>query len=284
MAYLATSLLVDPASELSILVTATIQADLKSDNFLVGECQGGGLPARQPARRGGRQPARVGQAGCVGYQPASLPCLARLPPCAVCTALQAVCHIVSPELVNVFLPQVSALLRHDRDLVKKKALLVLQRFVQLDSGVTPDVEKLLVEKIGYKVGWLKGWAEGVGWGHGWGNGTVLGVRNGCTKLKALLPPAHATLAHHCQMATALHAGAERDGGLPVWAARPHPPRPRLLPQPHPLLHQHSQAGGGGQAGAGVRVPQGTRALCAGTWGGGGMGLSAADIGRAVQWD
>ena len=37
MAYLATSLLVDPSSELSILVTATIQADLKSDNFLVGE-------------------------------------------------------------------------------------------------------------------------------------------------------------------------------------------------------------------------------------------------------
>ncbi len=37
MAYLATSLLVDPASELSILVTATIQADLKSDNFLVGK-------------------------------------------------------------------------------------------------------------------------------------------------------------------------------------------------------------------------------------------------------
>ena len=37
MAYLATSLLVDPSSELSILVTATIQADLKSDNFLAGE-------------------------------------------------------------------------------------------------------------------------------------------------------------------------------------------------------------------------------------------------------
>lgn len=37
MAYLATSLLVEPASELSILVTATIQADLKSDNFLVGK-------------------------------------------------------------------------------------------------------------------------------------------------------------------------------------------------------------------------------------------------------
>ncbi len=74
----------------------------------------------------------------------------------MCTALQAICHIASPELVNVFLPQITALLKHDRDLVKKKALLVLQRFVQLDPGVTHDVEKLLVEKIGYKVGW--GWA------------------------------------------------------------------------------------------------------------------------------
>lgn len=103
MAYLATSLLVEPASELSILVTATIQADLKSDNFLV-----------------------------------------------VCTALQAICHIASSELVDVFLPQVTALLKHDRDLVKKKSLLVLQRFTQLDRGIAQDVEKLLVEKIGYK--------------------------------------------------------------------------------------------------------------------------------------
>jgi hypothetical protein len=48
--------------------------------------------------------------------------------------------------------QVLALLKHDRDLVKKKALLVLHRFLQLDPvGVGPDVEKHLVEKIGYKV-------------------------------------------------------------------------------------------------------------------------------------
>jgi hypothetical protein len=31
------SLLLDPASELSIMVVATIQADLRSDNFLTGE-------------------------------------------------------------------------------------------------------------------------------------------------------------------------------------------------------------------------------------------------------
>lgn len=57
----------------------------------------------------------------------------------------------------------TALLRHDRDLVKKKALLVLHRFVQLDPGVAPDVEKLLIEKIGYKVGVC----VCVWWGTGW---------------------------------------------------------------------------------------------------------------------
>ena len=74
------------------------------------------------------------------------------PPPAVCTALSAICHIVSPELVGVFLPQVTALLRHDRDLVKKKALLAMHRFIQVDPAVAPDEERHLIDKIGYKVG------------------------------------------------------------------------------------------------------------------------------------
>lgn len=57
MAYLAVSLLVDPSSELSILVTATIQADLKSDNFLVGE-------HAQRAARGAGQQGSVGELEC----------------------------------------------------------------------------------------------------------------------------------------------------------------------------------------------------------------------------
>jgi AP-4 complex subunit epsilon-1 len=69
----------------------------------------------------------------------------------VCTALSAICHIASPELVSVFLPQVTALLRHDRDLVKKRALLAMQRFIQVDPGVAPDLERHLIDKIGYKV-------------------------------------------------------------------------------------------------------------------------------------
>lgn len=100
---MATSLLIDPASDLNIMVTATIQADLKSDNFLV-----------------------------------------------VCTALQAISQCHGVELVSVFLPQVLAALRHDRDLVKKKALLALHRLLQLDPSISPDVERHLVEKLGYK--------------------------------------------------------------------------------------------------------------------------------------
>ena len=46
----------------------------------------------------------------------------------------------------------TALLKsHDRDLVKKKALLALHRFIQVDPGVAPEVERLLIDKIGYKV-------------------------------------------------------------------------------------------------------------------------------------
>lgn len=66
-------------------------------------------------------------------------------------------HSTPRSLTFAFIPphyalQVLALLKHDRDLVKKKALLVLHRFLQLDPvGVGPDVEKHLVEKIGYKV-------------------------------------------------------------------------------------------------------------------------------------
>ena len=103
MAYLTASLLIDTSSELTIMVTATIQADLKSDNFLT-----------------------------------------------VSTALQAICATATSELISVFLPQVTALLKHDKDAVKKKALLVVHRFLQLDPGLAPEVDRLLVDRVGYK--------------------------------------------------------------------------------------------------------------------------------------
>jgi AP-4 complex subunit epsilon-1 len=135
-AYLATSLLVDPASDLNIMVTATIQADLKSDNFLVG--------ARPPSP----PPPPPSPPPSPSPPPPLTPHAPRPP--AVCTALQAVCRCAGPELIGVFLPQVAALLRHDRDLVKRKALLALQRFVQLDPAAAPDLERHLVDKLGHK--------------------------------------------------------------------------------------------------------------------------------------
>lgn len=144
------SQLLDPASELSIMVVATCQADLRSDNFLTG-AGGAGVGGR--CRQGGVQ-VWTRRPGCRGQL--RLTPLFPLPPppslAAVCTALSAICHIVTPELVGVFLPQVTALLRHDRDLVKKRALLALQRFLQVDPAVGPEVEKHLVDKLGYKVG------------------------------------------------------------------------------------------------------------------------------------
>ena len=69
---------------------------------------------------------------------------------SVCMALQAIAHCTGPDLVSVFLPQVINLLRHDRDLVKKKALLALHRLLQIDKECGPDIERHLVEKLGHK--------------------------------------------------------------------------------------------------------------------------------------
>ena len=93
--------------------------------------------------------ARTGGSNPPSTLPLPLPPPSRAP--AVCTALQAICRVVTPELISVFQPQVVALLRHDRDLVKKKALLAMQRFLQVDPTVAPEVERHLIDKIGYKV-------------------------------------------------------------------------------------------------------------------------------------
>lgn len=69
---------------------------------------------------------------------------------AVCMALQAIARCTGPDLVSAFLPQVISLLRHDRDLVKKKALLALHRLLQLDRECSSDIQKHLVEKLGHK--------------------------------------------------------------------------------------------------------------------------------------
>lgn len=102
-AYLTASLLIDPESELTILLTATIQADLKSDNFLT-----------------------------------------------ICTALQAIPTVANPELINVFLPEVVGLVKHDRDAVKKRALTTLHSLLLVDPSIAGDVGKVFVDQLGYK--------------------------------------------------------------------------------------------------------------------------------------
>ena len=102
-AYLTASLLIDPQSELTILLTATIQADLKSDNFLT-----------------------------------------------VCTALQAIPTIANVELANVFLPEVVGLVKHERDQVKKRALVTLHSLLKVDPTIGSEISKVFVEKLGYK--------------------------------------------------------------------------------------------------------------------------------------
>lgn len=93
----------DPNHELNILLTATIQADLRSDNFLT-----------------------------------------------VCTALQAIPTIANAELANVFLPEVIKLVKHDRDQVKKKALITLHSLLRVDPSIGIEIGKVFVDRLGYK--------------------------------------------------------------------------------------------------------------------------------------
>ena len=53
-------------------------------------------------------------------------------PAAVCTALAAVCKLIGPDLINAVLPAVTGLTSHSKDLVRKKAVMALHRFQQLD--------------------------------------------------------------------------------------------------------------------------------------------------------
>ncbi|KAK9849777.1 hypothetical protein WJX84_007045, partial [Apatococcus fuscideae] len=54
----------------------------------------------------------------------------------VCTALTAICKLISLDLINAVLPGVTTLLSHPKELVRKKAVMALHRFQQLD----PDHE------------------------------------------------------------------------------------------------------------------------------------------------
>lgn len=50
----------------------------------------------------------------------------------VCTALFAVCKLINADLINAVLPKVVELLNHPKEIVRKKAVMALHRFQQLD--------------------------------------------------------------------------------------------------------------------------------------------------------
>ena len=51
---------------------------------------------------------------------------------AVCCALSATCRLLSTELISAVLPTVTELLKHPKELVRKKAVMAIHRFEQLD--------------------------------------------------------------------------------------------------------------------------------------------------------
>lgn len=52
----------------------------------------------------------------------------------MCTALTAVCKLIGADLVNAVLPTVVELMGHPTELVRKKAVMALHRFCQLDPN------------------------------------------------------------------------------------------------------------------------------------------------------
>ena len=75
----------------------------------------------------------------------------------MCTALAAVCKLIGPDLINAVLPAVTGLTSHPKELVRKKAVMALHRFQQLDpkhegqlSGADLDsyYRQALCDKVG----------------------------------------------------------------------------------------------------------------------------------------
>lgn len=52
----------------------------------------------------------------------------------VCTALFAVCKLINADLINAVLPTIVELLSHPKEMVRKKAVMALHRFHQLDPS------------------------------------------------------------------------------------------------------------------------------------------------------
>lgn len=121
VAYLASSLFLDYKDDTIILVVNTLSTDLKSDNYLIGMCT-----------------EHIKSCSVSGQPLTSFAA-------AVCAALTAICKLISPDLINAVMPRTLELLTHPKELVRKKAVMALHRYLQLDperdgplSGVELD--------------------------------------------------------------------------------------------------------------------------------------------------
>lgn len=115
VAYLASSLFLDYKDDTIILVVNTLSTDLRSDNYLIGE-----LHSTHCLRHRCRLVNSPAQPKLNWHL------------AAVCAALTAICKLISPDLINAVLPRTVELLTHQRELVRKKAVMALHRYLQLD--------------------------------------------------------------------------------------------------------------------------------------------------------
>lgn len=61
----------------------------------------------------------------------------------VCTALHAVCRLINNDTIEGYMPLVVNLLKHPKDLVKKKAVMAVHRFLQIRPSLREDLDKHL---------------------------------------------------------------------------------------------------------------------------------------------
>lgn len=61
----------------------------------------------------------------------------------VCAALTAVCKLLTTDMIPAVQPLIMDLLRHDAELVRKKAVMAVHRFHQLDAAIVRDTSDVL---------------------------------------------------------------------------------------------------------------------------------------------
>lgn len=75
---------------------------------------------------------------------------------AVCAALTTICKLVNVDAMGALVPQITSLITHSKEIVRKKVVMALQKLYQLDprfegplAGV--DIERLFRQALCDKV-------------------------------------------------------------------------------------------------------------------------------------